>query len=352
MSERLIDLRSDTVTRPTPGMRRAIAEAVVGDDVFGDDPTVQELERRVAALAGKDAALFVPSGHMGNQLAIHCLTRPGDEVIADRESHVVLFEQGGMAANSGCMAHVLDAPAGRLDPAQMLAAAGDSRDDHVSRLSLVCLENTHNRAGGAVVPLAHLTAVANAARTIGARVHLDGARLWNASAATGVPIVTWAAVADTVMMCFSKGLGAPIGSILAGPSDVVRQARRARKRWGGGMRQVGILAAAALYALDHHVERLADDHARARRLAAALRGRGRNVPEPETNIVAIELVDPALDRDALLEDLERRGVGMVDFGPRRIRAMTHLDVDDAQVTRAAEVFQTVAAERLAAPARA
>jgi threonine aldolase len=346
-----IDLRSDTVTRPTPGMRRAIAEAVVGDDVFRDDPTVRALEDRISALTGKPAAVFVPSGTMGNQLAIHSLTRPGDEVIAERLSHIILYEQGGLGANSGCLAHPLDGPGGRIDPQQIVSAHRDSEDEHIARLSLVCVENTHNRSGGRVIPLAHVQTVAAAARSIGARVHLDGARLWNAAVASGVPIATWAGLVDTVTMCFSKGLGAPIGSMLAGPADVIHEARRARKRWGGAMRQVGILAAAALYALDHHVERLAEDHARARRLAARLRGPGRHVPEPETNIVAIELNDPALERDAVLAELERRGVAMIDFGADRIRAVTHLDVDDAQVDRAADVFQAVAAERLPAASR-
>ena len=351
MAERPVDLRSDTVTRPTPGMRRAIAEAEVGDDVFGDDPTVKTLEERIAALTGKAAALFVPSGAMGNQLAIHCLTRPSDEVVVERLSHVMLYEQGGIGANSGCATLALEGQGGRIEPRQITHGYEWPSDDHVARRSLVCLENTHNRYGGVVVPLAHLAAVAAAARSIDAGVHLDGARLWNASVATGIPIATWAGVADTVMMCFSKGLGAPVGSILAGPADVMRHARRVRKRWGGGMRQVGILAAAGLYALDHHVERLAEDHARARRLAAALRGPGRHVPEPETNIIAIELQDPALDRDTLLAEMDRRGVRMTDFGPNRIRAVTHLDIDDPQATQAAEVFQTVVAEKLPAHAR-
>ncbi len=332
-----IDLRSDTVTRPTPAMRRAIAEAEVGDDVFGDDPTVLALERRCAELAGKPAALYVPSGTMGNQLAVHVLTRPGDAVLLESESHIFLYEQAGIAANSGCLAHVVPGVRGALDPAALVGAVRPAGDDHAARLALVCLENTHNRAGGAIVPLETLLAMAEAARAHGARVHLDGARLWNAAVASGVSIARWAACADTVMMCFSKGLGAPVGSILVGGEAEIRQARRVRKRWGGGMRQAGILAAACLHALDHHVERLADDHARAKRLAAGLRGDGVTVEEPDTNIVIARL-DAPLDPAKVLAELEKRGVRMVGFGPGRIRAICHLDVDDAGVERAAGAF--------------
>ena len=345
-----VDLRSDTVTRPTPAMREAMMRAEVGDDVFGDDPTVQELERRVAALAGKEAALYVPSGTMGNQLAIKCATEPGDEVLVEAESHIFQYEQGGIGANSGCLAHAVASERGAL-PAGAIEAALREEDDHVARVRLVCLENTHNRHGGAVVPLERLAAVAEAARARGVRVHLDGARLWNASVASGIPIAEWAKTADTLMMCFSKGLGAPIGSILAGPAPLVRQARRVRKRWGGGMRQVGILAAACLHALDHHVARLADDHRRARTLADGFaRAPGVSVGTPETNIVLLELDHPALEARAVLAALESRGVRMVRFGPRRLRAITHLDVDDAGLARAIAAFHAVVAERAGAPA--
>ena len=335
----IVDLRSDTVTRPTAAMREAIARAEVGDDVFGDDPTVKELERRVARLAGHEAALFVPSGTMGNQLAVNSLTRPGDEVLLEAESHLFLYEQGGIAANSGCLAHIVRAERGVL-PLEPLAAALRGEDDHNARVSLVCVENTHNRAGGAIVPLERLAAISAFARERGLRVHMDGARLWNASVATGIPIAEWARHADTVMMCFSKGLGAPVGSILCGPADVIRAARRTRKRWGGGMRQVGILAAACLHAIDHHVARLAEDHARAKTLATELGDcPGVSVATPDTNILFIRLDHAALDPRAILVSLDARGVRMSQFGPRLLRAITHLDVDDDGIARAVEAFR-------------
>ena len=337
----VVDLRSDTVTRPTPAMRRAIAEAEVGDDVLGDDPTVQALERRVAQLAGKEAATFVPSGTMGNQLAIGTLTAPGDEVLLEGDSHIFKYEQGGLAANSGCLAHVVHGERGVVAPAALIAAIR-GEDEHNAHLTLVCVENTHNRAGGTIVPLATLRELAGAARDRGVRVHLDGARLWNASVASGIPIAEWAACADTVMMCFSKALGAPVGSILVGSHDVIRRARRLRKRWGGSMRQVGILAAACLHALDHHVARLAEDHARARRLAAGFReAPGVRVSEPDTNIVFVDLEDPALELATVHRDLEARGVRLWPFGARRLRAIAHLDVDDAGIDRAIAVLGEV-----------
>lgn len=333
----VIDLRSDTVTRPTPAMRRAIAEAEVGDDVFGDDPTVLALEKRCAELAGKPAALYVPSGTMGNQLAVNVHTQPGHEVLLESESHIFLYEQAGLAANSGCLAHIVPGERGALDPAALVARLRPASDDHAAKLSLVCVENTHNRAGGAIVPLEKLRAMAATAREHGVRVHLDGARLWNAAVASGVSVAEWASCADTVMMCFSKGLGAPVGSILVGGEAEIRHARRVRKRWGGGMRQAGILAAACLYALDHHVARLADDHARAKRLAAGMRMEGVEVGEPDTNIVIARLAAP-LDPAKVLAELEKRGVRMVGFGAGRIRAICHLDVDDAGVDGAVGAF--------------
>ena len=348
MTPSTVDLRSDTVTKPTQAMRRAMAEAEVGDDVFGDDPTVIALEQRIATLAGKESALFVPSGTMGNQLAVHVLTKPADEVLLEAESHIFYYEQGGIAANSGCLAHPVRGERGTL-PLEPLVAALRDDDDHVARVTLVCAENTHNRAGGSVVPLARLRELAAMARERRLRVHLDGARLWNAHVATGVSIADYAACADTLMMCFSKGLGAPVGSILTGPAELIRAARRARKRWGGGMRQVGILAAACLHALDHHVARLADDHARARRLAEGFaEAAGARVIAPDTNIVFVDLDSPAPDAKTVVARLMDRGVRMSAYGPRRVRAIAHLDVDDAGIERAVAAFREV----LGAPAAA
>jgi threonine aldolase len=324
-------------------MRRAMAEAEVGDDVFGDDPTVLALERRIATLAGKEAALFVPSGTMGNQLAVNVLTKPADEVLLEAESHIYFYEQGGIAASSGCLAHPVRGERGVL-PIDTLVAALRDDDDHVARVTLVCAENTHNRAGGAVVPLPKLRELAALARERKLRVHLDGARLWNAHVATGVSIADYAACADTVMMCFSKGLGAPVGSILTGPAEHIRSARRVRKRWGGGMRQVGILAAACLHALDHHVARLADDHRRASRLATGFaEAPGARVIAPDTNIVFVDLSPPAGDAKTVVARLAERGVRMSAYGPRRVRAIAHLDIDDAGIERAITAFREVIA---------
>jgi len=340
----IVDLRSDTVTRPTPGMREAIAHAEVGDDVFGDDPTVLALERRVATLTGKAAAVFVPSGTMGNQLAVASQTRPGEKIVLEADSHIFRYEQGGTAANSGCLVHIVSGSRGVIAPETIAGVLDeDAEDEHIARPALLCLENTHNRHGGAIAPLERLRASAAAAREGGLKVHLDGARLWNASVATGVPLSEWAAPFDTVMMCFSKGLGAPVGSILVGSAETLHRARRVRKRWGGAMRQVGVLAAACLWALDHHVARLAEDHTRARALAAGIRAvPGVRVVEPETNIVLVDLEDPGLERDAMLTVLGSQGVRLIGFGPRRLRAVTHLDVDDDAIARAIEVFRSVA----------
>jgi len=343
-----VDLRSDTVTRPTPAMRRAMAEAVVGDDVFGDDPTVAALERRVAELAGKEAAVFVPSGTMANQIAVLAHTRPGDEVLLESRSHLFMNEQGGIAANAGCLARTVPGARGVLDPAELQAAVRDASDDHVARLALVCVENTHNGHGGTVVPLAALDAVRAFGRAHGIAVHLDGARLWNASVASGVPIRRWAETADTLSMCFSKGLGAPVGSILVGDGAAIAVARRARKRLGGSMRQVGVLAAACLHALDHHVERLADDHRRARTVAERLGTlEGVRAETPETNMVRVTLEDPRLDRDRLAADLAPE-VLIDGPDPRMLRIVTHLDVDDAGLERAVEALSGAVRARLRA----
>jgi threonine aldolase len=333
-----IALRSDTVTRPTPGMRRAMAEAEVGDDVYGEDPTVRALEARVAERLGLEAALFVPSGTQGNQLAIGVHTRPGEEVILEEGSHPFHYENGAIAALWGAQPRTVVGQRGILSPAQ-IRAASRGNDDHLPRSRLLILENTHNRGGGTVwKPGAFGDAVA-AARSAGLLVHLDGARLFNAEVAAGVPSSTWARLTDSTTVCFSKGLGAPVGSVLAGSKAFVAEARRLRKRLGGGMRQAGILAAACLYALDHHVARLAEDHENARALARRLG----EIPavrveldRVETNMVYAEV---PVDAPALVARLRAAGLLVNSVGPHALRLVCHLDVDRPTCERAADILR-------------
>jgi threonine aldolase len=330
MAATVIDLRSDTVTQPTPAMRRAIAAAEVGDDVFGDDPTVLRLQTEVAARLGKAAALFVPSGTMGNQLALMAQTRPGDQVLLEAGAHIYNYEGGAPAALSGLHVTPVATADGRLAWAQVEAALHPD-DVHFAPPRLVCLENTHNRAGGRILPAETAQVLGGKAHERGLRVHLDGARLWHAHVATGLPLDRLAAPADTVSVCFSKGLGAPVGSVLAGDADTIRRAHRCRKRLGGGMRQAGILAAACLHALEHHLERLAEDHAHARRLAESLAHPQLAVNHPvETNIVIIDVRPPATP-EGLLVHLRGAGVLGVGFGPGRVRLVPHLGVDPQQI---------------------
>ena len=345
----MIDLRSDTVTRPTAAMWEAMRAAPLGDDVLGDEPTVQALEAKVATLLGKEAALFVPSGTMANQLAIRCHCEGGDEIIAHRESHIIHYETGAPAAVSGCMIQPLDGPFGRFD-AEAVNTAVRNRDIHSPKSRLVVVENTHNRGGGSVWPLAQFRQVADAARANQLSVHLDGARLWNASVAAGYSPHDFAAPADTVSVCFSKGLGAPVGSALAGPADLIARARRFRKMLGGGMRQSGLLAAAAIYALDHHVQRLSEDHARARALGAAIATIPHVTVEPpanaiESNMVFFTVAQAAGDARSLCQRLRALGVDMIPMGPHRIRAVMHLDVPSDVVERAATAIATALAAR-------
>src|SRR5438094_8682999 len=339
MPENLIDLRSDTVTRPTSAMRAAIQAAEVGDDVFGEDPTVNRLQEKVAGLLGKEAALFVPSGTMSNQICVKAHTQPGDELLCEASCHIYNFEAGGPAVLSGVTCRYLEGDYGILDVSQF---EGKIRpiNEHLVRTRLVCLENTHNRGGGRVFPLEKIEAISGWARQNALRMHLDGARLWNAVVATGIPAAEWAANFDSVSVCFSKGLGAPIGSALAGPREFVARARKIRKLFGGAMRQVGVLAAAADYALDHHVERLAEDHRNAQVIAQAIAdtpGLRLDPPEVETNLIWVEM-DPDLGtaRDIALK-LKERGVLVHTSGPHTFRACTHLDVSAAQALKAAEV---------------
>ena len=338
-----IDLRSDTVTRPTPGMRDAMASAAVGDDVLDGDPTVRALEERVADLLGKDAALFVPSGVMGNTMAVLAQAPPATEAVMDADAHIVNWEDGAAAMWGGVQIRTHAAEDGLPVAARVEAAIRDA-GPYTIRTSVVCLENTHNGAGGRVLPLETAREISALARRRGLAVHLDGARLWNASVATGMLLRELAAPADTVMVTLSKGLGCPVGSVLAVPAALRDAAWRLRRRLGGAMRQAGVLAGAALYALDHHIERLADDHRRARDLAeAAGRIPGVRVVPPETNIVMIHLDEGGPDADAARAALEARGVLLSRFSRYRLRAVTHLDVDDGGIDAAARALSAVLA---------
>ena len=327
----LVDLRSDTVTQPTPEMRRSMAEAVVGDDDSGEDPTVRSLEEAFAERLGKASALFVPSGIMANQIAFRVLATPGTAVVAGRRQHVVAYEYGASARNAAVQFHTLDDGDGMLDPDDVRGAR-EASSYHQPAVSLVSIENTHMAASGAVWSMDRLRAVAAAAGDV--PIHLDGARLFNAEAATGVDVSYWAAPVTTVMCCLSKGLCAPVGSLLAGPDDVIDEARRERKQLGGGMRQSGVLAAPGLLALETMVERLPEDHARAFRLAEAVAQRwpdcGLAPATVRTNIVTFAHAEP----DKLLDHLRRDGVLAGTIAPRTVRLVTHHDVDDSGLRRA------------------
>lgn len=341
MADNPIDLRSDTVTRPTPGMRAVMAAAEVGDDVFDKDPTVHLLQERVAALLGKEAALYVPSGTMSNQICVKAHTQPGDEVLCEATCHIYNHEAGGPAALSGVMCRAIEGFYGVLDVRQLEDKIRPN-NEHFARTCLICLENTHNRGGGRVFPLEKVQAISEWARRRGLSVHLDGARLWNAVVATGIAAKEWGQCCDSVSVCFSKGLGAPVGSALAGTRDFVAQARRIRKMFGGGMRQVGTVAAAALYSLEHHIERLADDHRNARILGEAIAdtlGLRLDPPDVQTNLVWFE-ADPDLGTARDVADaLKKHGVLVHAAGPQRLRACTHLDVTTAQIQQAIEAIR-------------
>ena len=347
IAPRMIDLRSDTVTRPTPAMKAAMMAAPLGDDVLGDEPTVQALEAKVAALLGKEAALYVPSGTMANQLAIRSVCEPGDEIIAHRDSHIIHYETGAPAALAGCMVSPLDGPGGLFEAHQVRAAIRH-RDQHNPLSRMLLLENTHNKGGGTVWPVAQFEAVAAAGRECGLHVHIDGARLMNACVALGVAPTAFTGHADTVSLCFSKGLGAPVGSALAGSAKLIARARRFRKMFGGAMRQSGLLAAAAIHALDHHVARLADDHANARRLAAiiaatdglVLEGTPATVP---TNMVFFTIDARLGTAQEFCARLAQHGVAAIGMGPGRVRMVTHLDVSGADIDRAADAIRAAAA---------
>jgi threonine aldolase len=341
----IIDLRSDTVTKPSPGMRAVMAAAEVGDDIFGEDPSVNRLQDRVAEILGKEAALFVPSGSMSNQIAIKIHTRPGDEILCDVNSHILHYENGGPAALSGVMCRTVDGPGGLLDVDHLRGLVRPSTD-YMPRSRLICLENTHNRGGGTVYHLDAIQRIAAWGREHGLAMHLDGARLWNAVAATGIAAREWAAPFDTVSVCFSKGLGAPVGSALAGSRAAMEEARWVRKLLGGAMRQAGVLAAAAEYALDHHRDRLVEDHVHAKRLSERLRSIPgiRLVPEnPPTNIVFAHLEPRLGTAEALAARLKAAGVLALPTAAQTIRFVTHLDVSNQQIEMACDRIVAIVA---------
>jgi threonine aldolase len=337
----VIDLRSDTLTQPTAGMRQAIAEAAVGDEQKREDPTVLELERRVAELVGQEAAVFLPTATMANQIALKLHSRPGDVLLAEETSHVVVYEYGGAAAHAGLVTRGLPGAAGRLEPDQLRVAAAPSTKIADQRATVLSLEDTHNNAGGRVWPLDELEEVVATARELGLAVHLDGARLLNAAVALGVDPAAIARRFDTVTICLSKGLGCPLGALLAGSRELMDRAWREKHLFGGAMRQAGVVAAAGVYALDHHVARLADDHVRARRLADGLVAAGAPVDleQVETNFVQIDLAPLEIDRAEALDVLREAGIGLsATIHPTVVRAVTHLDVSDEDVERAAELI--------------
>jgi threonine aldolase len=331
----VIDLRSDTQTRPSPGMRAAMASAEVGDEQEREDPTVLELERRAAELLGQEEAVYLPTATMGNQIALSVLSEPGSELIVEERAHIVVSELGGAAFHSGLQTRMLPGRLGRLSPEQVRDGyrAGSF---HTPRTSVLAVENTHNTSGGTVWPFDQLRAVVETARELGIRTHLDGARLLNASVASGVPAAEIAGLFDTVTLCLSKGLGCPLGAVVAGPAESMHRARIEKHRFGGAMRQAGIVAAAGLYALDHNVERLADDHARARRLAEGWHDAGLPVDleRVQSNFVQVDVGALGLRVDEALARLRAGGVALSPTGPGVLRAVTHLDVDDDDVETA------------------
>ena len=343
----MIDLRSDTVTRPSAAMRAAIAAAEVGDDVLGDDPTVALLQERAASLLGKEEGLFFPSGTMCNQAAVRAHTQRGDEVFLHAGAHIICYEQGGTTL-SGVQLRCFDSADGTLDPERMAEYLHGDENVHFAPTRLVCLENTHTRLGGTVLPRENIAAVGDFCRAHGLKLHLDGARLGNAVAATGVPFAAYAAPCDTVSICLSKGLGAPVGSLLVGDAATIARARRARKIYGGGLRQSGILAAAGLYALEHNVARLADDNRRAHMLAeglAVIPGLHVDCERVQTNIVLAGCEDTALPAATIVERLRELDVAILNEGPRTLRFVTHLDVDDAGIEHVLAALRRVVAPR-------
>ena len=342
----MIDLRSDTVSKPSPEMRRAMAEAEVGDDVFGEDPSVNRLQELAAQVLGKEAALYVPSGTMANQISIKVHTQPGDEIIMERTSHPFNSESGGLAALSGVQVNLLDGQQGVLAVEQVARVIRHGNDVHNAPTRLISLENTHNRGGGAVYPIDRIKEIHSVARGEGLAMHLDGARLLNACVASGLPAPEITQYFDSCTLCLSKGLGAPVGSVIAGSEDFIGRAQRYRKMFGGGMRQAGILAAAAIYALENNVERLADDHLNAKLLAEHISSAPGLRIEPanvETNIIYLRL-DPdeaCVDAPGLAAAMRQRGVVAIALGGHGMRLVTHLDVSREETERAADIMCSI-----------
>ncbi len=334
----IIDLRSDTITKPTQAMRNAMADAEVGDDVLGDDPTVKKLEALTAEILGKEAALYMPSGTMSNQVAVRCLTEPGDEIIMEQNSHCYYYEAGAPAALSGVSCRLIEGRNG-IFPAATVQAALRPANIHFTPTKAVLLENTHNRGGGAIWPLETVREVSRFVATKGLKMHMDGARLWNASVASGVSEQQYASCFDTLSVCFSKGLGAPVGSALAGPADIIQRARRFRKQFGGGMRQSGIIAAAAIYALQNNRDRLREDHDNARMLAEGLAhidGINIDLNSVQTNIVVINLGN--IPAETMVARLAEQGVRVLSVGPNAVRAVTCLEVNADDIQQAIKAF--------------
>ena len=346
-----IDLRSDTVTQPTAAMREAIANAPVGDDVYGDDPTVNSLEERVAALFGHEAALFCPTGSLANQLSIRTLVKPGEELLVETRSHIVRAELGAAATFSGITTRTWPAEDGLLRAEDPLAIAHENAGPYLVSTKAIAVENTHNFGGGTVQPISEIEKLSVAARARGIAMHLDGARIWNAHVASRVSFAEYGKHFDTISVCLSKGLGAPVGSLMISTKERIQEARIWRKRYGAGMRQVGILAAAGHYALDHNIARLAEDHLRAQKIALALAAIDSSLVDPKkvvTNIVGLELSKVGITASEFASRCKEAGLWISALGPHYARLVTHLDFDDAQCDQAIEIFQVILKSALVA----
>jgi threonine aldolase len=344
MTDRIVDLRSDTITKPVVAMRLAMASAEVGDDVYGEDPTVRALEERVADLLGHESGLYTPSGSMANQLGIRLHVGPGQELIADELAHVLRAEMGAAAVFSGISSRSWTAPRGLLDPAAPLRLMQPDAGTYQVSTAAIVVENTHNFGGGTVQPLEAICALRQATQPLGVAMHLDGARLWNAHVATGIELAVYARQFDTVSVCLSKGLGAPVGSVLVGSRGHIAEARVWRKRYGGGMRQAGILAAAGLWALDHHIERLVDDHVRARKFSEAVASSFPGVIDPahvQTNIVIADVGQAGWVAADFVSVAAERGLRLYAVNERAVRLVWHLDVDDVDTGYATDVVNTL-----------